>query len=169
MNRFVVGLALASTLFVQAGHCAEATASQVLLSIKGKIAVTNSKDKKSYEFSSDEFYKIKTTTIQAENGYVKKEDFTGPLVRDLLAKVQVAQGAKEVIATGLDGYAVRIPLNDFTKWDVVAAHSFGGKRMTVDTKGPIWMMYPLNDHPAELRNTFTSGKLVWSLVTLEVR
>jgi hypothetical protein len=44
-----------------------------------------------------------------------------------------------------------------------------GKRLEIETKGPLLVMYPNDKYPKELRNHATNIKQVWALVTIKVQ
>ncbi len=139
-----------------------------VLTVSGKIAKTNTPDGK-YVFTMAELQKLGDTTIKSTTRYTEVGDFTGPKIRDILKAVGVKPEATAVSVVALDGYQQTIPLTDFTKWEVITAHSLNGKRLPIEAKGPLWIMYPIDKYPAELMNNATTMKLVWSLTGLVVK
>lgn len=142
---------------------------EVLLTVSGLISKTNSADKKSFVFSFDDLQKVGGKSIQATTVYNGKSIYTGPLIRDILSTVGASSNAKSIILVGADDYRARVPITDIKKWDVVAAHSINGKRMIIETKGPLWAMYPLDQDPENLTYNTTAAKLVWNLVEIIVK
>ncbi len=51
---------------------------------------------------------------------------------------------------------------------MILALRTNGARLTIRDKGPIWLMYPLDDH-AELRDPVYNSRLIWQLTTMELR
>lgn len=143
-------------------------ANPVLLTISGKISKTNSTDKKTYTFGYKDLVALGQTTIRATTTYTADTEFKGTLVRDILKKVGTDKDAKTITLVGQDGYQVHAPITDFQKWDAVLADTLNGKRLTLATKGPLWTMFPLDAHPAELKNSVIATLLVWNLVSLKV-
>ena len=140
----------------------------VVLRIGGKISNSNSKDKKTFEFTQSEFDKLPTIEIEAKSSHAqKKARFSGPRVTDALNRAGIKAGAREIIVTAMDGYRTRIPLSEIAKYEVILATKQDGKQLTLETKGPIWMMYPRDKHP-ELGTMATENRLVWSLVRIDV-
>ncbi len=92
--------------------------------------------------------------------------FDGFLMRDLLA----AHGAAGtvVVAGALNDYQMEIPIEDFERFDVLGALFMDGAPLTPRDKGPIWIVYPRDDHP-ELEDIRFDTRWVWQLVTLEVQ
>ncbi|HET9641766.1 MAG TPA: molybdopterin-dependent oxidoreductase [Burkholderiaceae bacterium] len=140
-----------------------------ILKVSGRIGRTNSPDGKSYTFSIAELQKLGDVTIKATTRYTRTADFTGPRLRDILQVVQAAPDATGIDVVALDGYQQTVPITDLKKWDVILAHTQGGKRLTVATLGPLWIMYPIDNYPAELNNNEITSKLVWSLTGIVVK
>lgn len=92
--------------------------------------------------------------------------FEGFLMRDLLAEVQ-AQGDM-VIAYALNDYRMEIPVSDFQNFDVMGALSMDGTPLNPRDKGPVWIVYPRDDH-RELQDIRFDTRWVWQLVTLHVQ
>lgn len=91
--------------------------------------------------------------------------YEGVLMRDLLHGLGV--GGATVRLTALNDYAITIPVADFEKYDVVLAYARDGQGMPVRDKGPLWIIYPLDDHP-ELKNEDTHSKMIWQVRRLDV-
>lgn len=140
-----------------------------ILTVTGKIGKTNTPDHKAYVFTFAELRKLGDAHITSTTRYVGTAHFDGPRIRDILKAVKAAPDAKEVSVVAIDGYQKTIPITDFAKWDVITAHTQDGKRLTVETKGPLWIMYPNDKHPGELLNNETTTKLVWALTGLVVK
>lgn len=94
------------------------------------------------------------------------QSFDGPLVRDLLARLG-ASGTR-VIATAANDYTVEIPISDFLQYPIILAMEMNGDRLTLRDKGPIWIVYPRDEHP-ELNDPLINGRWIWQLKRLEIR
>ena len=94
------------------------------------------------------------------------QSFAGPLMRDLLADAGLQSEA--VLAVALNDYEIEIPTADFDRFDVIAAVSMNGEPLTPRDKGPIWIVYPRDDH-AELQDIRYDYRWVWQLTRLEAR
>ena len=149
--------------------CLAQSGEGVILTVSGRIGRTNTQDGKSYAFTTAELRQLGDVTIRATNRYTRTADFTGPLLRDVLRYVRASPGATAIEVVTLDGYQQTLPISDVRRWDVVLAHTQGGKRLTVATKGPLWIMYPLDQNRAELDNNETTAKLVWSLTGITIK
>lgn len=91
--------------------------------------------------------------------------FEGFLLRDLLEAYN-ARG-KMVVARALNDYKMEIPYSDFERFDVLGALSMDGETLGPRDKGPIWIVYPRDDH-AELQDIRYDTRWVWQLVSLHV-
>lgn len=105
---------------------------------------------------------IETSTVVTDG----KHSFTGVLMRDLLEHVK-AEG-EQVIATALNDYVVEIPKADFDDFDVIVAYSMDGKPLRRNDKGPLWIVYPRDDHEV-LQDIRYDYRWVWQLSRLEVQ
>ena len=63
---------------------------------------------------------------------------------------------------------VEIPIEDCRRYPVVLALTRDGRDLQRRDKGPIWVVYPRDDH-AELRSEQINTRWVWQLDRLEVR
>lgn len=95
-----------------------------------------------------------------------KHSFTGFLMRDLLERLD-AEGSL-VTAVALNDYAVDIPMADFYDFDVIVAYRMDGTRIGRDDKGPLWIVYPRDDHEA-LQDIRYDYRWVWQLYQLDIR
>ena len=136
----------------------------VLLTIRGAIRHTNAADSAQFDadmLASLEPHILETTTSVTDG----VSQFKGFLMRDLLDWVGVE--GDQVIATALNDYIVKIPLQDFYQYDVLAATHMDGKALTPRDKGPLWIVYPRDDH-SELQDIRYDYRWVWQLTGLTV-
>jgi len=73
-----------------------------------------------------------------------------------------------VTATAANDYSVEIPVSDFLDYDVILAITMDGERLTLRDKGPLWIVYPRDDHP-ELSSPLINSRWIWQLVALELK
>jgi hypothetical protein len=79
----------------------------------------------------------------------------------------VGAAGERVVASALNDYEIDIPLQDFEDYPVLFALKMNGQDLTVRDRGPIWIVYPRDDH-AELRNERVNARWVWQLSGLTV-
>ena len=95
--------------------------------------------------------------------------FKGPLIRDVLEFAGVRNYSSEMVsAKAANDYSVEIPAGDFTKYDVILATEMDGEQLTLRDKGPLWIVYPRDEH-AELNDPVINSRWIWQLVELSVQ
>ncbi len=100
--------------------------------------------------------------------YNGTNEFAGPLLRDVLAAAGApASGIETLRCTALNDYRVQIPIDDVRRYDVVLAHEFNGKPMSVREKGPLFVIYPFDELP-ELRTTTYYNRCIWQLKAIDI-
>ena len=138
---------------------------EVILTVSGSIAQTNAGGDAGFNremLLALPQHEIRTTTEWTDG--VKQ--FSGPLLSDVLAAVGASGEA--AAATALNDYTVEIPLQDFTDYPVILAMSMDGAPLTLRTKGPLWIVYPRDQH-SELQNPEMNSRWIWQLRALEIR
>lgn len=137
----------------------------VLLRVSGEIGTTNVDGEAHFDRAMLDALPRQTlhTSTVVTDGVNRFEGF---LMSDLLARVQ-AQG-ESAVATALNDYVVDIPLEDFYDFEVLVADSMDGERLTPRDKGPLWIVYPRDDH-GELQDIRYDYRWVWQLESLEIR
>jgi hypothetical protein len=91
--------------------------------------------------------------------------FEGVLARTLMEKV----GAKgdHVAIAALDNYTVSVPVADFEDHGVVFAYALNGKPMSVEDKGPLFLIYPFDAEPALANETYYS-RSIWQIARITI-
>lgn len=137
----------------------------VILEITGKITRTNASDRAVFDRTMLE--KLRTTTVQTSTPWTDGiQKFSGVLGRDVL-DLAGAEG-KVIRAIALNDYIIDIPVADFRDYPVLLALEMNGTKLEVRDKGPIWIVYPL-DQFESLEGRMTERKMVWQLKELQVR
>ena len=110
--------------------------------------------------------KLPQKTFTTQTPWFKEPvTFTGPLVRDVLAKAQLKGTMLEAVA--LDDYKSKIPFSDVMNFDAILAHSINGAQLTAKNKGPLFIVYPY-DSKKELQAVVYYQRSVWQLKALIV-
>jgi hypothetical protein len=161
----VAGLVASLALTPALAQKLEAPQGKTVLAVTGKVSQTNVGT--GAEFSMDMLERLpqKTFTTRAP-WYPAKVEFTGPLLRDVLA----AAGAKgtKIVATALNDYKTEIPFDDATQHDVIVARLLNGKPMLVREKGPLFIVYPYDSKP-ELKTEKFYNRSAWQLARLDIQ
>ncbi|AVG15509.1 oxidoreductase [Chromobacterium vaccinii] len=138
-----------------------AESNPIILTVSGKIGVFTNKDKMVYEFRAKDFQTLKQRAIVTKTSWTPASTFSGPLIRDILAKVGAA-GSK-VKFQALNDYAYPIDRREFDKYNVILARSMNSKLLEVKERGPLWVMYPIADMPSTAKGPQLDAKLVWQV------
>jgi hypothetical protein len=118
------------------------------------------------ELSIDELAAMPQVTVVTENEFAEGVvTYRGPLVRDVLAQLGL-DGLDFVRFVAANDYYVDIPTEDFRSYDAILAMEADGERLSRREKGPLWLMYPISDHP-ELRDPIYLRRLIWQVVRIE--
>lgn len=142
------------------GAAAQAESDDIILQVKGDVT-GDAMDLDREALEALPQVTLETSTVVTDGVH----SFTGFLMRDLLERVE-AEG-EQVIATALNDYFVVIPMADFYDFDVIVAYKMDGERLRRDDKGPLWIVYPRDDHEA-LQDIRYDYRWVWQLSRLEV-
>lgn len=135
---------------------------KVVLTITGKIGETNSPQGAQWDMAMIE--KLPQHSFTTLTPWEKQPiQFTGPLLRDVLAAVK-AQGSV-IKAMALNDFQSTIPVEDALKYDMVMALKMNGQPIPVKTKGPLFIVYPFDAKP-ELRSAVYYERSPWQLKSL---
>lgn len=138
-----------------------AAAENVLLTLTG--AVTDGRvELTRTDFDAMDWHEFATSTSVTDH----QPEFRGVLMRDILSHAG-AEGS-QVRAAALNDYVVDIPIEDFYQFDVLAALYMDGVPLTPRDKGPVWIVYPRDDHGV-LADIRYDMRWVWQLVALHVQ
>jgi hypothetical protein len=124
--------------------------------------LTVRKSEKSVSYTLEELLELPLTTVVTGNDYVDgATSFQGPRLRLVLDALNVDQSAN-LRMTALNDFSSDVPASDAFNYDVILAVYRDGEAMSVRDKGPIWLIYPMDDHPS-LQDEDYNGRLVWQL------
>lgn len=92
----------------------------------------------------------------------------GPLMRDVLALVGVTQNKVQAVRLqAWDAYAIDLTSEDYFLWDVILATHINGEALTLETNGPIWVVYPRDQYKV-LQDSRYHHRWVWMLSEIHV-
>ena len=139
-------------------------ASKVVLTISGKIGISNVGDTAKFDREMLEALGW-TSFITSTPWYDVPVTFAGVRMAKLMQTVR-ADG-EAVIAGSLNDYETKIPTSDFTRFDVLLALKRNGEYMPVREKGPLFIVYPY-DRESELKSQKYYSRSAWQLARLVV-
>lgn len=166
-RRRLLGLC-ALTLFRPAATWAlDAPQGPVILTVSGRVRGGNRDGQSAFDMGLLERMP-QASIVTATPWYAQPRRFTGPLLRDVIAAAggQLSAAGK-LRAMALNDYMVEIPGEDVLRYDMVLARLMDDKPMPVRDKGPLFIIYPFDNH-RELRNAVYYSRCAWQLKSIEV-
>lgn len=137
---------------------------EVLLEISGNISVTNENNFALFDRKMVEA--LPQHTIKTSNHVVSEiATYKGPRLYDLLESLG-AKG-KTINVMAWDEYVAQLSISDLKKYKVLLATHENGKQMTLDDRGPFFVVFPFTDHK-ELRKDLFYNMSVWQVKAIEV-
>lgn len=168
-----LGIMLVATLWAGVAVAADTQATQplsmpdgpVMLEIHGAITNTNADgaalfDRAMLKALPRVHIDTHTSVTDGVHG------FDGFLIRDLLERVGAT--GDTVVATALNNYVIEFDSDEFYKYDIIAAYKMDGRRLVASRKGPLWIVYPRDEHE-ELQDIRYDYRWVWQLIRLDVK
>ncbi len=123
-------------------------------------------DGRTFRFTRDDLLKLRAERVSTHtpwhDGVV---DFDGVPARDLMALVGATGQRAAILA--LDDYRVDVPLADFTQYDAVFAYAANGKPLTIEEKGPLFLVYPYDSTPQLATETYYA-RSIWQIAHISI-
>ena len=136
----------------------------VILTVTGEIAATNRDDAAVLDL--DMLTAMDAVTYETETIWTDGvQTFTGVLLSDLMDRLGVE--GSSLSATAINDYAVEIPATDWVESGPIIAYHQNGAPMSVRDKGPLWIIYPYDDHD-NYQSEVTYSRSIWQLDRIEV-
>ena len=159
--------AILTSLAAAAGtSMAGAPPSKPLLTISGRIGCANNKTNNTYDFSEAEFLNLPQSSIKTATPWTPTAVFVGPLLLVVMRAACVTSGTLNMAA--LDGYSTPIPWDDLVKYGVILALSQDGQRLRTNWWGPLWTIYPRDQHAQALTGPVAESRFIWQVNKIEV-
>lgn len=119
------------------------------------------------EFTRADLLAMEQRTIETGNDFVDgTAKFRGPLAASVVEMIGHA-GAKKVTLTSVTDFSVTVDIAELKKYQAILALEMNGKALTLRTRGPIWLIYPMDLYP-ELSDPAFNSRLVWQLEVIEL-
>ncbi len=165
MNRRTLQLAVLG-MGMGLGNSPSRAAKRPFLTVSGRLQRTNDPAGQGYAFSAEEFLALPQRDITTATIWTPTARFTGPALADVLAHVQAR--AETIRLSALNDYSVDVPWADLERFAPILAHSRDGRRMGVAKYGPLWLMYPRDQFPAELGGRLAASRFIWQVRAIKV-
>lgn len=104
-------------------------------------------------------------TVVETPWYDGVQEFSGPLISDLMAHLDITGSELSIVAA--NDYAAAVPWSDIEDYPVILATRHNGNTMSLRDKGPLFVIYPFDAHP-ELRNEVVFSRSVWQVKEVKV-
>ncbi len=137
---------------------------RVILTLSGRVAEKNTSNAAVFDLAMLEKLPQRSFTTLTP-WYQQPVKFTGPLLRDVLAAAGAAGSVLKAVA--LNDYQTSIPIDDLTKHDVILAHRMNDSLIPIQTKGPLFIVYPY-DSKKELQSPLYYERSAWQLKSLAI-
>ncbi|RKP52240.1 molybdopterin-dependent oxidoreductase [Trinickia fusca] len=137
------------------------------LTVSGNIGQFTDEQKHVYVLTEKDLLAMPQYTIDTSTSWTKKAQFAGPRLSDVLKRVGARGNALEFHS--LDDYAYTIPADDATRYGVILARTMNGKPLQVKDFGPLFLIYPRDRYPDELRTPVAEAKFIWQVTKIVVK
>jgi hypothetical protein len=133
------------------------------LVVSGKTSAGLSK---TISFSLEEFESLAPLTeVTTSTPWHPVSSFSGISGVDFVERIGL--DGTTLLATAFDDYSVTIPRADLTDLGLLFVTRLNGKKLTLREKGPIFVIYPFDDHPM-LKSDLYYGRSIWQLKKITV-
>ena len=106
-------------------------------------------------------------TIETGNEFITGLGvFRGPLVSDVLSLIGHAD-ATQARMIAVNEFYSEVDMAELARFNAILAMEMNGKPLSLRDFGPIWVMYPIDDH-SELQDSRFNNRLVWQLKAIEL-
>jgi hypothetical protein len=120
----------------------------------------------SVEYSLTALEAMEATTLHTHTPWTDgQQQFTG--VRASLLLSRLDEQGKSVRAVALNDYESTMDAQELKDYPVIIAYKRNGEYMSIRDKGPLWIIFPLDDFP-RLKSAETDQKMTWQLRRLIV-
>ncbi|PRP72522.1 hypothetical protein BUE93_00355 [Chromobacterium amazonense] len=145
----------------------QAQSNPILLTVSGLISRYTDPQQKTYQFSEADLQALPQHKIVTQTSWTPKSTFSGPQLRDILQTVGASGG--QVKLTALNDYTYTIAAKELVQYGVILARERDGRKMDIAERGPLWLIYPLDNMPGQLRGPLLDAKLVWQVNRIDIR
>lgn len=138
---------------------------EIILTVSGNIRNVNVGDRAEFDLAMLEA--LPQTTIATHTPWTDGlVEFTGVRIDRLLQEVGAITESFTAIA--LDDYWYELTDVDFARYPIVLAHKKNGQNISLRNLGPLWIMFPFDDHP-DLVTERHKAASVWQLREIVVK
>lgn len=156
-RRFAVVLAMCGLFCTAGDSLAEGRQFRLLLRAAGSETV----------LTLDDLAALPQHVIQTHTAYTDGlQRFEGPLLRDVVG--QSGHQGRRLRLVAADGDTSEIPWQDMVDFEVLVAIRRNGKSMGLRDLGPVWVVYPRDDH-SRLQDQTYDLRWIWQVTRIDVQ
>jgi len=156
-------LGLACAAPVRAAEPLPMPKGQVILTVTGSVAQTNAPGQA--RFDREMIEALGAASIRTSSAWTDGVQlFEGVPLKAVLDRVGAT--GTSMTASALNEFEITIPFEDL-KFSPLLATKAEGRLLTIRDKGPLWIIYPRDDHE-ELRDNRYESRWVWQLNRLHI-
>ncbi len=139
-----------------------------MLTVTGKISRHNDTDGKAYRFTEASLMQLPVASLHTSTVWSPATTYSGPSLAKILEVAGASPQATQLHLVALDKFESWVPYRDVERYAPVVAHSMNGRRIDHAKYGPLYLVYPRDDHP-ELQNPKGESRFVWQVCLIAVR
>ncbi|WP_423393048.1 molybdopterin-dependent oxidoreductase [Burkholderia sp. LMG 21824] len=140
----------------------------LMLDVTGEIGKFTQKYPKNFHFSEDDLLKLRIYQITTSTPWSQQAIFKGVRLYDIL-KIVDARGSY-VDIKAYDDYTVSdIPISEISKYQPILAFERNGERLRLSDYGPLFLVYPRDQFPLELKKSQYSTREIRQIKEISVK
>lgn len=129
--------------------------------------LTLRKGPQSWHISEETIHQLAQAKRVTSTHWSRSGTYAGPLLADVIALAAFTTKPKKLKIYTWDNFRSSLPYDDLSKYGVILATSFNGKRLTLADWGPSYIVYPYDDF-SELKSPAGLMKMVWQVCSIEI-
>ena len=141
--------------------------SETILTISGRVGRINRPGDQTFVFTRKSFLQLRQSVITTATSWTPVSVFVGPTVVDVMLEAGVDSGT--LLFKTLDNNSVPIPWLDIVRYGVILAHTQDGRPLSTKRWGPLWTIYPRDQHPDELKGPLADSRFIWQIDEIQVQ
>jgi len=164
-------LAILFTHALFPAHALEPPTGAVLLTIDGKITISNAteNDQPVAKFDLNLLKSLGEISYETSSPWTVKSQFTGVRLNHLLKAVGVDHTNSTIRAAAVNDYWFDLEGLDLDQYPIMVAYKKNNKLMTLRELGPLWIVFPWDLYPSLLESEKNKASSVWQLLSLTVK
>ncbi|WP_025675357.1 molybdopterin-dependent oxidoreductase [Salinivibrio socompensis] len=124
-------------------------------------------DRQRIEFDQERLSRLPVIELDTHTPWTQGlQKFKGVRLSTLLDHANVPR-FQEITLRSMNRYQSQLAWDDIRQYQPIIAFERNGQPMTIRTLGPLWLIFPLDDHP-QLQSERFHQAMVWQLTNIEI-